>query len=109
MRYTAVVTLLAVTGFAYGSAWDDPLDPVGVTTEAVVKQRKPVLRVRHEAGHGGWQFYDDAEPLQGPVVLPKAELLKLDPSLTPVKDLPEGWEAIRRASGDRWVRKRIAQ
>jgi hypothetical protein len=91
------------------SAWDDPLDPVGITTEAVAKQRKPVLRVLHEAGHGGWQFYDDVEPLSGPVVLPKLELLKLDPSLAAVKDLPVGWEATRQSPTSRWVRKKVAQ
>ncbi len=53
---------------AGASGWDDPLHPVGMTTEAVANKRKPVLRVVHDEGHGGWQFYDDAEPLKGPVV-----------------------------------------
>ena len=89
--------------------WDDPLDPVGITSEAVAKKRQPILRVVHDAGHGGWQFYDDVEPLRGPVVLPKSEILKIDASLSVIKDLPVGWEATRASSKSPWVRVNIAQ
>ena len=94
---------------ASASGWDDPLHPVGITTEAVVSKRKPVLRVVHEEGHGGWQFYDDAEPLKGPLVLAKSELLKLDSSLAAIKDLPVGWEAIRKGPKSPWTRRKISQ
>ena len=87
--------------------WDDPLDPVGTTTEAVSSGRQPVLRVLHEDGPGGWQFYDDAEPLQGPVILTKEQLLIIDPSLANVRDLPLGWEATRESSAATWVRAKV--
>lgn len=92
------------------SSWDDPLDPVAITTEAVAKKRQPILRVLHTAEcHGAWQFYDDVEPLKGPVILPKAELLLLDSSLSAIKDLPVGWEATRKSSSSSWVRKKASQ
>lgn len=94
---------------ASAAAWDDPLDPVGITSEAVAKKRQPVRRVLHEEGHGGWQFYDDVELLKGPVVLPKPEILKLDPSLSAIKDLPVGWEAMRKDSKSPWVRTKVSQ
>lgn len=110
MKYVFVLTLsLGTTNMVNAALWDDPLDPIGITTEAVAKKRKPILRVVHDTGHGGWQFYDDAEPLKGPVVLPKVELLKLDASLSVIKDLPVGWEATRKNAKSPWVRSKIPQ
>jgi hypothetical protein len=109
MKYIFAALLLGAAGMVSASAWDDPLDPIGITSEAVAKKRQPVLRVVHEEGHGGWQFYDDVEPLEGPVVLPKAEILKLDSSLSAVMDLPVGWEATRKDSKSPWVRRKAPQ
>ncbi|SKA98543.1 hypothetical protein SAMN02745166_02791 [Prosthecobacter debontii] len=89
------------------SDWFSPLDPAVITTEAVAQRRQPVTRIVHEDGHGGWQFYDDIEPLRGPVVLPKPDMLALDPSLALVTDLPVGWEATRETVSDPWVRSEL--
>jgi hypothetical protein len=94
---------------ANSSDWDNPLYPVAIATEAVTTKRQPILRVVHEEGHGGWQFYDDAEPLRRPLVVPKEELLALDPTVASVKDLPVGWEATRESPSSEWHRSRIAQ
>lgn len=91
---------------ALSSGWDDLLDPVAIITEAVASKRQPILRVTHEEGHGGWQFYDDAEPLTVPVVMSKDQFLALDPSLASLKDLPVGWEAIRENRSGKWLRSR---
>lgn len=105
MKYILALTLLlGATDMAYAATWDDPLNPIGITTEAVAQKRKPILRVAHDDGHGGWQFYDDAESLKGPVVLPKEDLLKLDSSLSAIKDLPVGWEAVRKDTKSPWVK-----
>lgn len=88
-------------------AWASPLDPAAITTPAIAERRQPVLRVVHDEGHGGWQFYDDIEPLTGPVVLPKAVFLDLDPSLTEITDLPVGWEAVRETQDGPWSRSEI--
>jgi hypothetical protein len=109
-----IKTILAALLGSYSAAaapfgWDDPLDPVGTTTEAVASKRQPVLRVIHEDGHGGWQFYDDAEPLKGPVILPKAQLLTLDATLASIKELPVGWEAVRKSPKEKWLRAKVAQ
>lgn len=109
MKYIVAALLIGAAGMVSASVWDDPLDPIGITSEAVAKRRQPVLRVVHEKGHGGWQFYDDIEPLKGPVVLSKPEILKLDPSLSAVTDLPVGWEAIRKDARSPWVRSKTTR
>ena len=87
--------------------WSDPLDPVAITTDSVVSKSKPILLVIHEAGHGGWQFMDGADVTgKKPRVIPKDELLKIDPSIREVIDLPVDWEARRAAPTSPWIRKR---
>ena len=89
-------------------AWDDPMDPVVITTAAIADGQSHVLLVHHEAGHGGWQLYDGSDISgQKPAVLPKAEALKLDPSLRPITDLPVGWAAYRETPTAPWVRARL--
>ena len=89
------------------SDWSSQLYPAAITTEAVASRRFPVLRVVHEEGHSGWQFYDDAEPLTSPVVLEKDVFLRLDPSLASVTDLPVGWEAVRQTATAPWHRRAL--
>lgn len=90
-------------------SWDDTLDPVGITSEAVAMKRQPVRRVLHEGEHGGWHFYDGVEPLKGPVALPKPVILKLDLPLKAIKDLPVGWQAKRKDLTSPWVRAKVSQ
>ena len=94
---------------ASASDWDNPLYPAVITTDAVASGRQPILRVRHtEEGHVGWDFYDDVEPLGDPVVMLKAQMLELDPSVAAVKNLRVGWEATREGPTSEWHRSRIA-
>jgi hypothetical protein len=86
--------------------WNDPLDPVAITTDEVAARQKPVLLVIHEEGHGGWQFMDGEDVTgKAPHVIPKDELLTIDPSLREVTDLQVGWEAERATSTAPWVRR----
>lgn len=107
MRHYFVAALLVVMYSSSQAAWENPLDAVVIATEAVAGRQKPITRVLHEQGPGGWQLYD-AGPLKGkPVVLPKTEAMKLDPTLKGVTDLPMGWEATRKSSSEPWVRRRV--
>jgi hypothetical protein len=111
MRIASLVCSLLIASpmsVALASSWDDHLDPVGVTTPAIANGQRPVLRVLHEEGPGGWQFYDGGNLVGvSPVVLPKTEFLRLDPSLRTIKDLPVGWEATRKSKSDPWVRRQV--
>ena len=107
MRIVLASLLLAMQLIpARATSWGDPLDPIVIATEAVASKQKPVLRVLHENGPGGWQLYDSG-PLRGkPVVLPKAIALELDPSLKGLVNLPVGWEATRKGPSDVWSRRK---
>ena len=74
--------------------WDD--EPIAITVPEFVAGKSDIVLVIHDPGHGGWQFTDGQEwKGRKPKVIPKAELLRLDPSLAEVKDLPVGWQAKR--------------
>jgi len=86
--------------------WSDPLDPVAITVEEVAAGERDVLLVRHDEGHGGWQFYDGEDVAgRAPFVMPKEELLRIDPTLEAVTDLPVGWSARRESKRHPWQRK----
>ena len=120
MNVTDMRCLLAILGVAIVSLtgcnrtpneramnWTDPLDPVAITTDLVAAKLKPILLVIHEAGHGGWQFMDGEDVTgQKPRVMPKDELLKIDPTVNEVTDLPVDWEARRSSPSSQWVRKK---
>jgi hypothetical protein len=90
--------------------WDDPLDPVAVTVGEVALGERDVLLVIHDEGHGGWQFYDGDDVSQRkPFIIPKADLLNIDPSLNEVIDLPVGWRAERRSKYHPWNKSRSYQ
>ena len=89
------------------SSWDSLLDPIVVTTELIATGRSSVLWVVHDEGHGGWQLYDGGDVSnQRPLVLPKSEALRLDPTLSEITDLPVGWEAHRSQKGAEWKRNK---
>jgi hypothetical protein len=107
MRLLFVSAFMAAIATSLFAAWNDPLDPIVIATEAVASRQKPIARVLHEAGPGGWQLYD-ADPLKGkPIVMPKTEALKLDPSLKGVVNLPVGWEATRQSPKDLWTLRKV--
>jgi hypothetical protein len=108
MRAATIFTVILMTTLStHASPWNNPIDPVAIATESVAAGQRPILRVVHEEGPGGWQFYDGG-PLQGkPVVLPKAEVLKRDASLAAVTDLPVGWEATRSSPSGKWLRRKV--
>jgi hypothetical protein len=87
--------------------WSDTLDRVAITTTSVASKAKPVLLVIHEDGHGGWQFMDGGDVTgMKPHVIAKDELLKLDPTLKEVTDLPVDWEARRSTASSPWMRRK---
>jgi hypothetical protein len=93
------------------AAWDDPIDIAALTTPEVARGEKPVLLVIHDIGVGeglaGWLFLDADTTGGEPTGMAKEELLKMDPTLKEVTDLPVGWQARREAPGKEWLRERL--
>ena len=76
------------------------------TTRKVLEDRLPILQVTHDED-GDWQF------LCGTTIAPEdaklvclREIVELDPSVGQLAYLPEGWQAVRKSTGDPWVRTR---
>jgi hypothetical protein len=67
---------------------------------------EPILLVTHDADDHGWQFIgsSDAAVEDGRIVC-LAEIVKLDPSVLQVADLPPGWQAVREGRGRPWCRR----
>jgi len=95
------------------AAWDDPVDIAALTLPEVASGQKPVLIVVHDVGLGnglgGWLFLDGPD-MEGrsPIGIAKLDLLKMDPTLAEITDLPVGWQAIRESPGRQWKRERFS-
>jgi hypothetical protein len=94
------------------AAWDDPVDIAALTLPAIAAGQQPVLVVSHDLGLGdglgGWVFLGgEGTAGEQPTAIAKVELLKLDPTLAEVTDLPVGWQATREAPGKPWRRERL--
>jgi hypothetical protein len=94
-------------------AWDDPPDVGVTTTQEIIDGTLPVVFVTRDegvGGIGGWQFLD-GRPLdeRDPICIAKEELLKLDPTLAEVTDLPIGWYAEREQPGANWKRGQMQE
>jgi hypothetical protein len=90
--------------------WNHPFNVAVVTVDEIVAGQRDVLLVRHDDGHGGWQFYD-GQDVRGrkPKIIVREEMLKLDASLAEITDLPVGWLARRKAKGQPWTREKCAE
>lgn len=85
--------------------FDDSPNTACITTVHVMERRRPILLVTHDEDEGDFQFLcgttnntDDAR------VVGLGTILRLDPSVAEVADLPLGWRAWREDIGSPWHR-----
>lgn len=65
-----------------------------------------VLYVAHDADDGAWQFLDgDSLQISDAVLVSLGSLLKTDPALAQMADLPHGWCAHRASATEPWIRE----
>lgn len=88
------------------SPFDQPLNCGVLTMRQVLEGLEPVLSVSHDADDHGWQFIgsSDAAVEDGRVVC-LADIVKRDPTVLQVADLPPGWQAVRKGTGRPWRRR----
>lgn len=87
--------------------FQDPRNVAVFTTWTVLRGRRPIVLVRHDAYDGAWVFLsDDPFDMQDAAVVALEEIALHDPSVCELADLPEGWHAIRNGSNGNWERKR---
>lgn len=72
----------------------------------VLDGSEPILLFSHDEDDHGWQFIgvSDATMADGRVVSLE-EIVRLDPTVLEVSDLPPGWQAVRGFVGGAWSRR----
>jgi len=86
--------------------FDQPRNCTTLTMRQVLDGSEPILLVSHDADDHGWQFIgtSDASVADGKVVCLE-EIVRLDPTVVEVADLPPGWQAVREYVGGPWMRR----
>jgi hypothetical protein len=88
--------------------FEDPPNCVSISLRDIMERRRPILRVGRDDDDSEveWQFTDgrDAPRVEDAVILCLESVLRIDPSIAEVADLPVGWRAVRDAVGSPWVR-----
>jgi len=82
---------------------DDP-NVMVVTTEHIVKGKKNILIVYHDADDGIWQFLDDSEINDNDaMIISLEEMINIDDSIEEISNLPLGYVAWRKQKGTNWI------
>jgi len=67
---------------------------------------EPILLVSHDADDHGWQFIGSSDATMADAMLVSLEsIVRLDPTVLEVADLPPGWQALRDRVGGAWSRR----
>ena len=67
---------------------------------------EPILLVSHDADDHSWQFIGTSDASMANAKLVCLEdIVRLDPTVLEVADLPPGWQAIRETIGGSWTRR----
>jgi len=107
MQKIILIILLILPLFTYGEEkrdwpFDQAKNVAALTTSAVMKDKKPILHVIHYSEDDSWAFLcgtsDDF------ILVTMEQVIKTDPSLKTIADLPLGWSAHRASVHHEWVR-----
>ncbi len=75
------------------------------TTGKVVFENHPILQVYHDADDGSWQFHSEGDAnIEDAKIVALHEIVRRDPSILDLADLPMGWIATRKSQNDDWQR-----
>ena len=88
--------------------FDQPRNCATFTMRQVLDGSEPILLVSHDEDDNGWQFIGTSDALVDDTKLVcLEEIVRLDPTVLEVSDLPPGWQAFRGEVGGEWtLRKR---
>jgi hypothetical protein len=86
--------------------FEDPKSVAVLSNVGVVREGRPILLVTHDEDDGMWQFLDGVSPplSEHAMIVGLGEVVKIDPSVAELADLPVGWKATRRGPGAPWTR-----
>ncbi|MCY2983983.1 MAG: hypothetical protein NTY15_10125 [Planctomycetota bacterium] len=85
---------------------DQPRNCAVISLRQIVFGIAPILHVVHDEDDHGWQFLnlDDAREEDASVVTLE-EIVKLDPTVLALADIPPGWRAWRKSVTHEWNRE----
>jgi len=86
--------------------FEDTLNTAVFTTKFVVKDKKEITYVTHDADDGAWQFFssDDFDNYEDvAMILSLDEIINIDRTVLEIADLPLGYFATRQTSKDSWT------
>jgi len=87
-------------------AFTDPPNLAVITVVQVLRHGMPVLYATHDADDGGWQFLTgETVDMADSMVVALNEMIRHDPSLAKLADLPDGWCAWRKGNASDWERR----
>ena len=73
----------------------------------VMDKAEPILLVTHDENDHGWQFIGSTEAsMEDAMLVTLKSIVAIDPSVVEVADLPPGWQAVRSAPGQPWMRRK---
>lgn len=86
--------------------FDDPTNVATFTSRQIISGDDWIYYVGHDEGDGAWQFHGKSGSCDGPdtVVVSLASVVKRDPSIRGLSDLPLGWCAWRDSPELEWRR-----
>ena len=77
-----------------------------ITLRQIVDGSEPILHICHDGEDHGWQFLGGGDAHEeDAAVIGLGEIVKLDPSVLQVADIPPGWHAWRQSPDHEWVRE----
>ena len=72
----------------------------------VLDGSEAILLVSHDEDDHGWQFIGSSDAAMADArVCCLEEIVRLDPTVLEVADLPPGWQALRSKVGGPWFRQ----
>jgi hypothetical protein len=91
-----------------GWPFQDPPGTATVTTKHVTQHRRPILYASHEVDEDGeatWQFHHDVEQfkMEDAQLVRLDTIIKIDPSVAELANLPVGHSAARNSREEPWV------
>lgn len=86
--------------------FEDTLNTTFFTTKFVVKDKKEITYVTHDADEGAWQFFssDDFDNYEDvAMILSLDEIINIDRTVLEIADLSLGYLATRQTTKDSWT------
>lgn len=88
----------------------EPRDTAAFVARQIFTENRPILRVHHSEDDGAWQFLTgETVTADDIIVVALEEVIKRDPSINSLFNLPTGRLATRESIGGKWTREKIEE